>query len=85
MATWWDERESLVRVAVAVVRAQSRCTHAEAIALLRRRAEVMDTDLEAAARAVIDLGTGLGHRDLARSYMAVTEDAPVATRPVAAI
>jgi hypothetical protein len=85
MATWWEEREALVTEAIAMVSAQSRCTRAEAIALLRRRAEATDADLEAVAAAVVDAGSRLGYRDYGPSRTAVTSDEPAATGRVSAI
>jgi hypothetical protein len=82
MATWWKEREALVTEAIAMVSAQKHCTHADAIALLRRRAEAMDADLEAAAAAVVALGTRLGYRDLGPSYTTNPADEPAETGPV---
>ena len=79
MATWWDEREALVNGAIAIVSGQSRCTRAEAIALLRRRAEATNTDLEAAAHAVIEMGTRLGYRDLGPSFVGAADAQPVET------
>jgi hypothetical protein len=74
MTNWWDEREAWVTEAIAMVAAQRQCTHAEAIALLRRRAAAMDADLEAAARVVVDLGNRLGYRDLGPSKTIDTAD-----------
>lgn len=84
MATWWDEREARVNEAIAVVAAQTHGTHADAIALLRRRAEAMDADLEAAATAVLNLAHRLGYRDFAPSPTTDTAAEAVETEPVPA-
>jgi hypothetical protein len=82
MSTWWDERAALVTEAIAMVSAQHRWTHTEAIALLRRRAEASGTDLEAVAAAVVDSGSRLGYRDLGPSTPTRTADEPATTSRV---
>jgi len=85
MATWWDEREARVTEAIALVAAQTPCTHAHAMALLRRRAEAMDADLEAAATAVLKVAHRLGYRDFAPSATTDAADEAASKVPVPAI
>jgi hypothetical protein len=82
MSTWWEERAAVVTEAIAMVAAQHQCGHAEAIALLRRRAEATDTDLETVAGAVIDSGSQLGYRDFGPGATTTGSDEAVATNPV---
>jgi hypothetical protein len=75
MATWWEERAERVSAAVAMIRAQTDCTHAEALASLRRRAEATGSDVDGAAAAVIEMGVRLGYRDLGPSAAPSVPDA----------
>ena len=53
MAVWWQERTDRVNWAIEIVAAQTGCARSEVLALLRRRAQLTDTDLDQVSIGVI--------------------------------
>ena len=53
MTVWWTERNERVNRAIEMVIAQTGCERSEALALLRQRAELTESDLDQTSIGVI--------------------------------